>query len=160
MDNAVMDRARFARTILASVSILSLALAADMRRTDADRAELTVMRTPGGGIQPQAAVDRKGVLHLIYLSGSPSAEDIYYVRKAPNKAEFSKPIRVNSVPGGAIAIGSVRGPHLAVGKGGRVHVAWMGAHRAGPKQVAPMLYTRLNDAGTGVATERNVRRRR
>lgn len=85
------------------------------------------MRTPGGGIQPQVAMDRKGVLRLICFSGDPSAGDIYYVRKAPGEPEFSKPVRVNSVPGSAIAVGSVRGPQLALGKGGRVHVAWMGA---------------------------------
>jgi hypothetical protein len=52
------------------------------------------MRTPGSGIQPQVAVDRKGVLHLIYFSGDPSAGDVYYVRKAPGAPEFSQPVRV------------------------------------------------------------------
>ncbi len=114
------------------------------------------MRTPGGGIQPQVVVDQKDVVHLIYFKGDPSAGDIYYVRTAPGAAEFSKPLRVNSGPGSAIAIGSVRGPHLAVGKSGRVHVAWMGARPEGPKQVGPMLYTRLNDAGRAFEPERNV----
>jgi hypothetical protein len=46
-----------------------------------------------------------------------------------------------------------------VGKGGRVHVAWMGADKAEPKAPggsAPMLYTRLNDAGTAFEPQRNV----
>ncbi len=156
MNNAVMNRNRFGRAILASVSILALALAVSTRRKHADRAEVTVMRTPGNGIQPQVAVDQKGVLHLIYFNGDPSAGDIYYVRKAAGAAEFSKPIMVNSAPGSAIAMGSVRGPQVALGKSGRVHVAWMGAQPAGPKKVVPMLYTRLNDAGTAFEPERNV----
>jgi hypothetical protein len=156
MDNVVIDRTRFACAMLASVSILSFVLAVGMRLSLAGRTEVTLIRTPEGGIQPQAAVDRKGVLHLIYLSGDPGADDIYYARKAPNKAEFSKPIRVNSVPGSAIAMGSVRGPQLALGKGGRVHVAWMGSGHRGPKKVVPMLYTRLNDAGTAFEPERDV----
>ncbi len=140
--------------IIFGVSLL--VWAAGIPRVREAQREVNVIRTPDGGIQPQVAVDRKGVLHLIYLSGDPGAEDIYYARKAPNEAEFSKRIRVNNVPGSAIAIGSVRGPHLALGKGGRVHVAWMGTHPVGPKKITPMLYTRLNDAGTAFEPERNV----
>ena len=151
-----MDWNRIGRTILASVSILSLASSLGTRRTHAALAEVKLVRTPGGGIQPQAVVDAKGVLHLIYFYAEPSGGDIYYVRQAANAAQFSKPLRVNSAPGSVIAVGSVRGAHLAVGKGGRVHVAWMGAHSEGPKKVVPMFYTRLNDAGTAFEPQRNV----
>jgi hypothetical protein len=99
---------------------------------------------------------RKGHLLLIYLKGDPSSADIYYVRKPPGTGEFSRPIRVNSEPGSAIAIGSVRGPQLAIGRNGRVHVGWMGAHPEGPKKVTPMLYARLNDAKTAFEPQRNV----
>src|SRR5207253_4479287 len=56
---------------------------------------------------------------------------------------FSEPLRVNRHPGSAIAIGNIRGAHLAVGKNGRVHVAWMGSSKAtpkGPRDASPMLY--------------------
>ena len=136
----MIDRGRLMRTLLGAIATLPLALAVGVRSTTHDsRPEVTLMRTPGGGIQPQVAVDRKGMLHLIYFSGDPSAGDIYYVRKAPGAPEFSKPIRVNSVPGSAIAVGSVRGPHLAVGTDGRLHVAWMGAHPVGSNKTVPML---------------------
>lgn len=136
--------------------MLSLALSLGVRRADAGEAEVNLVRTPGGGIQPQAVVDGKGVLHLIYFSGEPSGGDVYYVRQAVNAPEFSKPIRVNSAPGCVIATGSVRGAHLAVGKGGRVHVAWMGSRPEGPKKIVPMFYARLNDAGTAFEPQRNV----
>src|SRR2546430_13426806 len=45
-----------------------------------------------------------------------SGGDIEYVSRKPNGKDFWEPIRVNSQPGRAIAIGTVRGPQLAVGR--------------------------------------------
>ena len=120
-------------------------------------AEVELLRTPSDGIQPQAAVDGKGAVHVVYLSGDPLAADIYYVR-LEGKA-FSKPVRVNSQPGSAIAAGIVRGAHIAVGREGRIHVAWMGSKSAGPRGpngATPMLYARLNDTRTAFEPQRNV----
>lgn len=120
--------------------------------------KVTLLRTPNGGIQPQAVVDERGALHLIYLSGEPGASDIYYVRRAPGK-DFTTPLRVNSQPGSAIAAGTIRGAHIALGKNGRVHVAWNGSNKAEQRSQgnsAPMLYTRMNDAGTGFEAQRNL----
>src|SRR5207253_5758314 len=85
--------------------------------------------------------------------------DIYYVRSTDSGASFSDPLKVNSHPGSAIAVGNIRGAHLAVGKNGRVHVAWMGSDMAepkGPSGASPMLYARLTDAGNEFEPERNV----
>src|SRR5438045_2687504 len=70
---------------------------------------VVVLKVPDGGLQPQAIVDAKRVIHLIYLYGDPAAADIGYVRKAPGDRQFSEPIRVNDQPGSAIAVGTVRG---------------------------------------------------
>src|SRR5690349_20194912 len=91
------------------------------------------MRVPGEGVQPQAAVGEGGVVHLIYLAGDPAKSDVIYVRSSDWGANWSAPVRVNSRPGSAIAVGTVRGAHLALGKGGRVHVGWMGSGVAEPK---------------------------
>src|SRR5439155_417169 len=50
------------------------------------------------------------------------------------------------------------GPHLAIGRFGRPHVAWMGSEKAEPKVngKAPMLYTRLTSTGDAFEQERNV----
>ena len=48
-------------------------------------------------------------------------------------SHFSTPLRVNSRPGSVIATGTIRGAHLAVGKNGRAHVAWMGSRKAAPE---------------------------
>src|SRR6266705_3521783 len=117
--------------------------------------QVRLLRTPGSGIQPQAAVDAKGVVHLIYFKGDPKGGDIFYVRREPGQQDFSKPMQVNTQPHTAMAVGTIRGAQLAVGKNGRVHVAWDGMGKGAArvningKKVAPFLYARLNDAGTG-----------
>jgi hypothetical protein len=121
--------------------------------------EVVLLKVPDGGLQPQAVVDPNGVIHLVYLHGDPAASDIGYVRKAPGDRQFSKPIRVNDQPGSAVALGTVRGAHVALGRSGRVHVAWNGSANAGPKGArnsAPMLYTRMRDDGQGFESQRNV----
>ena len=120
---------------------------------------IATMRLPNGGVQPQAAVDSKHVAHLIYLKGDAAHCDVYYIRSTNGGMTWSSPIRVNHTEGSAIAIGTVRGAQLAIGKGGRVHVAWMGSDRAQPRapgKATPMLYTRINDEGNGFEPERNV----
>src|SRR5262249_20447454 len=80
-------------------------------------------------------------------------------RSRDGGGEFSRPLRVNSQPGSTIATGNIRGAHLAVGKNGRAHVAWMGSGQAAPKapgKSSPMLYARLNDAGTAFEPQRNL----
>lgn len=137
----------------------ALLWAAKIPRSSEGRPEVKIIRTPDGGIQPQVAVGRDGVVHLIYFKGPDNAGDIYYVRKGPGDAGFSKPIRVNSFPGSAIAIGSVRGAQIALGRRGRVHVSWLGSDKAqprGPGNSTPMLYARLNDSGTAFEPQKNV----
>lgn len=123
--------------------------------------KVRLLRPPDGGIQPQAAVDSAGALHLIYFKGRPQGGDVFYVRREPGQDSFSTPVRVNQNPRSAIAIGTVRGAHLALGRNGRVHVAWMGGDGAATvevsgKAVTPMMYARMNDGGTGFEPERNL----
>jgi hypothetical protein len=115
-----------------------------------------LVKTPDGGIQPQAAIDARGVIHLVYLKGDPGAADVYYVRRIPGKSGWTAPMHVNSRPGSAIAVGTIRGAQLALGRGGRVHVVWNGAGQDDPSLGAPILYTRMNDAGTAFEPQRNL----
>ena len=124
----------------------------------ADGKKVSLLRTPERGIQPQAVMD-KGVLHLIYFKGDPGHGDVFYVQSKDDGQSFSKPLRVNSQPGSVVATGNVRGAHLAIGAGGRAHVAWMGSMKVTPKgdhHAAPMLYARLNDAGDAFEPQRNL----
>lgn len=121
--------------------------------------QIELIRIPDQGIQPQAVTDERGTVHLIYLRGEAATADIYYVQHRADSDSFSAPLRVNSQPGSAIATGTIRGPHIAIGKGGRMHVAWMGSSQAGqkaPGNEAPMLYARMNDSHTAFEPQRNL----
>jgi hypothetical protein len=137
----------------------------------AEPSSVEILRVPDGGVQPQVEIDDAGVAHLIYCTGDARHGDIYYLRlttrppviSGGSLIVFSKPIRVNSQPGSAIAIGTVRGPHLALGRNNRLYVAWNGSDVAEPKagepgaaNRTPMLYTRLNDSGDAFEPQRNV----
>jgi len=190
MKTLSLNLPRATRTAVALISALIFFLGVELTAAESERIKL--IRTPDYGIQPQAAVDSKGVVHLIYYKGEGGGGDLFYVRQEPEKESFSKPIQVNSRPKSAMAAGTIRGAQLAVGKNGRVHVAWNGhapsghaksshaaaghgaaghlpdghagsGHSTGGHAAdqpawmkAPMLYTRLNDAGTAFEPERDV----
>jgi hypothetical protein len=123
---------------------------------------VTFLDVPEGGIQPQAALDDRGVIHLVFFKGDPAGGDLFYCRTEPGALGFSRPARVNSQPGSAIAIGTIRGGQIAVGRGGRIHVAWNGSDRAQPKNPAgstPMLYTRSEANGKTFEPQRNLMQR-
>jgi hypothetical protein len=114
-------------------------------------------RLPDAGLQPQV-VQFGDTVHLVYLTGDPKAADIQYRRRDGADA-WSSPLPVNSQPGSAIAVGTIRGPQLAVGRNGRVHVVWNGSATAEPKPPhggSPMLHARLTDDGRGFTTQRNL----
>jgi hypothetical protein len=125
-------------------------------RSDTPRVEH--LPVPDGGIQPQAAMDAAGTLHLIYYKGAQAAGDLFYVRRDAGQSAFSTPIKVNSDAGSAIAAGAVRGGRLALGRGGWVHVAWNASRpvdRDG-RQVTPMWYTRLAPGARAFEPQRAI----
>jgi len=128
-----------------------------------------VVKTPNGGIQPQAVVDAQGTIHLIYFKGEARAGDLFYQRRAAGQTAWSEPLRVNSQAGAAVATGTIRGGQLALGKAGRLHAVWFGSQGARPRgplnpampaesphNGTPLLYSRLNDAGTAFEPQRNL----
>ena len=127
---------------------------------------VSVARVPDGGLQPQVVV-RGGVVHLIYFKGDPKAGDVFYVRSADEGTTWSPPLRVNSGGGSAVAMGTIRGPMLSVGRNGRVFVAWNGSDKAMPRNAAapasaqkygasPLLFARLNTVGDAFEPQRNL----
>ena len=127
-------------------------------RAQVRSAGVTLVRTPDGGIQPQAAVDAAGTVHMLYFKGDPARGDLFYVRLPDGAATFTPAIRVNSEPGSVIATGSVRGGQIALGRAGFVHVAWNASQpieRDGMKQT-PMWYTRLRPGGRAFDPQRAI----
>src|SRR5438094_4516158 len=103
------------------LSLLLVVCSFSITVTAAESRRVDLVRTPDVGIQPQAAVDSQGVVHLIYYKGEPMGGDIFHVRQPPEQETFSKPIRVNAQPNSAMAAGTIRGAQMALGRNGRVH---------------------------------------
>jgi len=64
-------------------------------------------RVPDGGIQPEIAIDRVGVVHMVYLAGEPSTANVFYVPSSDGGKTFSRAVRANSQDGCAIATGTL-----------------------------------------------------
>ena len=128
-------------------------------------ATIDIQRVPHGGIQPELAVGHDGVIHIVYFSGAPAGGDLFHVSSADGGRTFSGPVRVNSQAKSAIAMGTIRGAQIAVGRDGRVHVAWNGSADALPRGLrnpktgrpgSPMLYTRSNPSRSSFEPQRNL----
>lgn len=123
-----------------------------------------VLHVPDGGIQPDVVVDAAGVLHLVYLTGSPGHADVFYTYSRDGGQHFAPRVRVNSQPGSAVATGTIRGAQLTLGRDGRVHVVWNGSGTAEPKPPvgegqkpgAPLLYARSAPGGGAFEPQRNL----
>ncbi len=126
---------------------------------DPDPPRVEFVPTPDRGVQPQAVVDGSGTIHLVYLRGDPGASDVDYAARRSDETSFGPSIRVNSEPGTALAIGTVRGARIAIGRGGRVHIAWNGTQKAKPANPingSPMLYARSDESRTRFEPQRNL----
>ena len=153
--------------LCASVAIGGAAVAAVSERPHSSDA-VRLRRVPHAGIQPEAAVDSHGVLHLLYFSGEPRGGDLFYVRSTDDGVTFSTPVRVNSQASSAIAAGTIRGGQIAIDRSGRVHVVWNGSDAARPRGGVnpatgragmPLLYTRSTRGGTAFEQQRSLMRR-
>ena len=139
---------------VATVAVLSLH-STHVRASEIPQVGL--LRMPQDGFQPQTVLDRDGALHMIYFKGDASAGDIEYVRRAADGKDFSQPIRVNSEPESAVAIGTVRGPQIAIGRNGRVYVIWFGSRAHGsPPDTIPVFFSRMNNSDKAFEPQRNL----
>ena len=123
--------------------LLLLMLVATACGQTAEVQTVNIVRVPDGGRLPSAVLSEDDTVHLVYVQGDPGEGDLMYVTRRLGITEWSTPVRVNSAPGTVTGIGPVDGGQLALGPGGRVHVAWM--------RMAPptFFYTRSNEDGPG-----------
>ena len=119
-------------------------------------AAVRVMDVPDGGIQPKLVIDEAGTVHLVYYQGKADGGDLFYVRKERDRG-FTKPIRVNSIPRSAIAVGTIRGAQITVGRNRRPCVVWNSSNVIDEKSKRPsMFFTRLRDDGDGFEPQRTI----
>ena len=110
-------------------------------------------RVPGHGLQPQVALDAAGGVHLVYFTGEAAGGNIDYVVSHDGGRTYSPPLQVNSIANSAVAVGNMRGAHLALGPGGAVYVAWVGSYENGH---APMWFARLLPGSKAFESQRNL----
>lgn len=147
------------KPLLCALALLALC-AFSPSASSASSATVRLERLPEGALQPQTVATPDGVVHLIYLTGSPKAADIVY-RHRTATSPWSAPLQVNSQPGSAIAIGTIRGAQIATGRSGQIHILWNGSSNAKPAPPhggVPLLYSRLNATRDGFEPQRNLMR--
>src|SRR5262245_22354563 len=128
---------------------LSLILVALAIGSHAAGAEVTALRVPQRGEVPEVVLDAQGVLHLTYGRGGPG--NAFYVRSADGGQTFTRPVQLNRQPD-TVTTGMERGPKLALGKDGAIHVLWQGYYKKG----GGVWYTRSTDGGKTFEPERNL----
>src|SRR5687767_6770972 len=87
------------------------------------RAEVRTVRVPAGGQVPDVKLDGAGVLHMTYGNGLPG--DAFYAQSRDSGRTFSRPVKLNT-KAATVTTGMERGPRLALGKDGVIHVLWQG----------------------------------
>ena len=139
------------RTTPISALALVLTLAFDAAPA-CGAAEVRLMRTPHGGIQPQLVVDKAGKLHLIYFKGGGQQGNVFHVTRdlKTDSGSWSEPKRVNSRPGGARRNGAISHARLAVDDSRRAHVTWF------TMRPPNYFYSRMDDGGVSFEPQRSL----
>jgi len=113
-----------------------------------------VAAPPDGGKSPDAEVDAQGAIHLAWLAG----DNVWYAKSTDSGRTFGTALRVNSEPGTAHPPNAFRGPDLALGKDGQVHVVWYtnAFQRKLPKEQCGVAYAQLNATRDGFTPAQNL----
>lgn len=130
--------------------------------------DVRTVKLPYGGIRPQVAIDRAGVVHIVQAN-SKTRGDLMYVKHTPGRKQFSDPVNVLREASGMAA-----SFNMTVGKDGRVHVFTRPNPKYSKKQMGVeaydamfkskarffvlryMLHSRLNDDGSAFEDETNI----
>jgi hypothetical protein len=118
------------RALLAALLLLGIAAGATVN----------VMPAPANCLAPDAAMDRTGILHLVYGL----AHDAFYAQSTDNGRTFSTPVKLNRELGVTTTMGE-RGPKISLGSDGTIHVIWADQWSPGVKTYAR--YANSTDGG-------------
>jgi len=135
-----LNQFAWAITRLRAGVIACLLLCATGAAGTAAQPAVKVVRAPARCLAPDVVLDGKGVLHMVYGLD----HHAYYIRSADNGATFSQPLKVDSSGLVETKMGE-RGPKMAVGSDGKIHVVWMDEWAPGVKTF--VRYARSVDGG-------------
>jgi len=127
-------------SLMLSASGSLLILSAAEQAGAATRPTVDVVQAPARCLVPDVVLDGRGILHMVYGL----EHHAYYVRSTDNGGSFTPPVRINSTGLVETKMGE-RGPKLAVGNDGTIHVVWVDEWAPGVKTFAR--YTRSLDGG-------------
>ncbi len=127
-------------SILLAVLCCSVALPPCIAAESSLTPKVTVVQAPEKCLVPDVLMDSSGVLHMVYGL----EHHAYYTRSKDNGTTFTSPVKVNSTGLVETKMGE-RGPKLAVGKDGAVHVVWLDEWAPGVKTY--VRYSRSLDGG-------------
>lgn len=131
--------------IAALIVVASFAFATNGRGDDSP----SIIRLPSDTFVPDVAVDAKGILHMVFGRG----DHAWYVRSADNGMTLSEPVAVNSEGKVGLTMGE-RGPKIALGADGSIHVVW--ADRWSPGAKCYVKYARSTDGGRTFERPRQI----
>jgi hypothetical protein len=120
-----------------------------MLTTHRASAEVRTIRAPNSGQVPDVAVDAQGTLHMTYGVGQ--GGNAFHVQSGDGGKTFTKPVQLNR-RADTVTTGMERGPRIALGKDGVIHVVWHGYYKRG----GGMWYTRSADGGKSFEPERRL----
>jgi len=112
-------------------------------------AEVKTIRLPRGAEVPDVAVDARRILHVAYGRGAPG--NGFYIQSADLGKTFTRTVQLNRRDN-TVTTGGERGPKLALGKDGVIHVVWLGYYKNG----GGVWYTRSTNGGKTFETERHL----
>ncbi len=101
---------------------------------------IKIINAPEGSFVPDVMMGAKGALHMVYARD----RNAYYQQSSDNGVTFTRPVKVNSEGDVCFTMGE-RGPKLALGKDGSIHVVWADIWAPGVKVFAR--YSRSLDGG-------------
>jgi hypothetical protein len=126
--------------LIGSLSLVAVAVVVHPRGENS----LRRAKVPDGGLCPDIASDA-GRLHVVY--GRKDA--VYYANSTDGARTFSAPTLVAGSHYSAV-VGHERGPKIALGQDGSIHVTWMGANNT------TVFYSRSTDGGQHFSQPRNL----
>jgi hypothetical protein len=142
-------------------SALIACIAGFVALAPAQAATVQLIDPPGDGIVADAEIDADGAVHLVYVSLPDGVQqDLFYAVSTDGGATFEPAIRVNANAGQVYA-GGFRGPDIALGADGRVHVIWYtnGYQAKRPHEEWGVHYAYMDAAGDAFVGERNINKR-